>query len=87
MRKKHESQGKRRVKMLEKEYVRTTPAETVTKCTEAHMKAVEKWPYGRMTDYWTDQEGNLCIRYMTGKWFHYIIDSTGAVHWWQEDKK
>lgn len=68
--------------MPKKEYERNIPTETVTKCIKAHKKAFEKWPYGRMADSWTDENGNLCISYMTGKWFHYKIDSTGAVQWW-----
>ena len=67
---------------MQKEYEKSISDETVTKCTEAHKESFEKWPYGRMADYWTDENGNLCISYMTGKWFHYKIDSTGSVQWW-----
>lgn len=68
--------------MSKKEYERNISTETITKCTEAHKKAFEKWPYGREIETWRDENGNICVRYAAGKWFHYKIDSAGAVQWW-----
>lgn len=68
--------------MQKKEYINQPSSVNVTKCKEAHMKAFEKWPYGRVLDSWTDEHGNICIKYMTGKWFHYKITDTGEVQWW-----
>ncbi len=68
--------------MPKKEYVKSADAVNVTKCIEAHKKAYEKWPYGREIETWKDENGNIRVRYATGQWFHYSMDSTGAVQWW-----
>lgn len=53
----------------------------IRKLLETHRQAFENWTYGEPCDDWKDAEGNICIRYSTGKWFHYRITGSG-VEWW-----
>ena len=49
---------------------------------EAHKKAFEEWQEGAMMDVWRDEQGNLCIKYESGKWWHYRTSESGSVEWW-----
>ena len=52
-------------------------------CFKAHKEAFENWPYGNPVKNWTDEEGNFCIEYEGGKWYHYAVKwATGEVEWW-----
>lgn len=73
---------KKETKMCKKVFERDVDSINIAKCAEAHMKAFETWPYGRKRETWKDEDGNICIRYATGKWFHYKIDKNGTVQWW-----
>lgn len=53
----------------------------IRKLWETHRQAFENRTYGEPCDDWKDAEGNICIRYSTGKWFHYRITGSG-VEWW-----
>lgn len=65
-----------------KEYVKSTDTVNIQKCIEAHKQIFENWPYGRVIDSWTDENGNIYIQYMSGKCFRYKISDTGKVQWW-----
>ena len=47
-------------------------------CVTNHKKACESWDNGDPVKTWFDQEGNLCIEYANGKWWHY----NAAGEWW-----
>lgn len=49
---------------------------------EEHKKAFENWKEGGIDHVWLDEEGNLCIRYESKKWYHYRRKANGAVEWW-----
>lgn len=51
------------------------------KCYAAHKAAFEHWGYGGIEEIWTDGDGILCIRYTSGRWWHYAIED-GSVIWW-----
>ena len=46
-------------------------------CFEFHRGIFEKWEHGEIAESWRDAAGILCIRYQSGKWWHYATDSTG----------
>lgn len=46
-----------------------------------HKQAFGTWKEGSMKDCWRDAEGNLCICYESGKWWHYR-ENNGNVEWW-----
>lgn len=68
--------------MYKKEFERDLDSINTAKCAETHMKALKTWPYGRKREICKDVDGNICIRYATGKCFHYKIDENGTVQWW-----
>lgn len=46
--------------------------ENLTKeCQARHRESVEEWREGEPVKAWFDFEGNLCIEYESGKWWHY----------------
>lgn len=58
--------------------------ETIQKAVkymETHKKAVEKWHEGAITEFWKDIQGNLCIKYESGKWWHYRTSEDGRIEW------
>ena len=46
-----------------------------------HKTVMEQWTEGGMQDCWMDARGNLCIRYESGRWWHYK-EREGCVEWW-----
>ena len=54
---------------------------TVESAFQAHSLMFEDWPYGPASYSWTDDSGNLCIRYACGRWWHYSI-ADGCIVWW-----
>ena len=38
---------------------------------KAHMQASEDWKKGDIEKMWLDAEGNICIQYEDGNWWHY----------------
>ena len=53
--------------------------ETLTEqCYTQHKAAWENWPNGEPVKTWFDAEGNICIEYENGKWWHYNEDG----EWW-----
>lgn len=64
--------------------IQTEIVKNVLICIKAHMKAFEKWEEGRPVEYW-EEDGVLCIRYESGKWWHYKINMSmgeAYVEWW-----
>lgn len=55
-------------------------------CMEEHKKAFENWTQGNMVDCWEDEDGNTCVKYDSGNWWHYKIVSLGdnseVSEWW-----
>ncbi len=49
---------------------------------EEHKKKFETWPYGQIVECWKDENGNVCIRYEKGKWWHYKNIGTPQMEWW-----
>lgn len=53
--------------------------EQLTKtCYERHKSVWEKWENGEPVKSWFDNDGNLCIEYENGKWWHY----SELGEWW-----
>lgn len=50
-------------------------------CRE-HRRCFEDWQEGLPVDVWRDDGGRLCIRYESGKWWHYRKREDGSVEWW-----
>lgn len=40
-------------------------------CYENHKSAWECWNNGEPVKIWWDADGNLCIEYESGEWYHY----------------
>lgn len=38
---------------------------------ESHKKAFETWKEGEIAKVWIDGQGNICIEYESGGWWHY----------------
>lgn len=43
----------------------------VIQAYQTHKSYFENWYYGKPVESWRDKDGNLCIRYQSGRWFHY----------------
>lgn len=39
--------------------------------TQKHAAACEQWHEGEPTKVWHDDDGNLCVEYESGRWWHY----------------
>lgn len=47
-----------------------------------HRAAYGKWNNGEIDKSWTDENNVLCIRYTSGKWWHYDKNKDGDWIWW-----
>lgn len=46
-----------------------------------HRQVCESWDEGFIAEYW-QEDGCLCVRYESGKWWHYKdIDSSEFTYW------
>lgn len=52
----------------------------ITNYVVAHQQACECWEHGDMVESWIDENGDICIRYEDGKWWHYRI-SGKEIEW------
>ena len=43
-----------------------------------HKQAFEAWQEGDIDKVWIDADGNLCIQYQSGRWWHY----NDLGEWW-----
>lgn len=55
---------------------------TATQFYNFHRSLFDNWEYGEIKKVWTDAAGNTCIKYSSGKWWHYNVDSKGNVIFW-----
>lgn len=37
---------------------------------------------GKIKKTWIDENGNTCIMYQSGKWWHYNVDQKGNIIFW-----
>lgn len=47
-------------------------------CSMKHKQAFEEWREGDIEKVWLDGQGNLCIEYQSGNWWHY----NDKGEWW-----
>ena len=41
------------------------------------------WEFGEPETVWIDEDSvALCIKYTSGKWFHYRLTPDGCAEWW-----
>lgn len=45
---------------------------------ERHKAAFENWKEGSIKKVWIDGDGNICIEYESGNWWHYNEEG----EWW-----
>lgn len=53
----------------------------IDRCINTHRNAFEEWTDGEPVETWTDENGILCIKYKSGKWWHYR-EKKGSIEWW-----
>lgn len=53
----------------------------INECVSAHKNAFENWNEGAVFKTWVE-DGVLCIKYESGKWWHYRKDEKGNIEWW-----
>lgn len=46
-----------------------------------HKSHFEHWNEGAPTEYWLDENNNMCIRYESGHWWHYRWRGDELI-WW-----
>lgn len=63
-------------------YKRSDYREFMERCIKAHMEAFEDWPYGAVERFFEDEDGNFCIRYQGGMYWHYRETGKGDIEWW-----
>ena len=51
-------------------------------CVAEHMAAFEAWPYGDVKKVEMDKDGDLCIHYTGGMYWHYRKSRDGDIEWW-----
>lgn len=61
--------------------VRSEMEQRMIECAEAHHKACETWTHGEPTRVWYDSQGNICIDYEDGNYWHYR-DVPDGKEWW-----
>lgn len=49
-----------------------------TEYYQCHKKAFENWQEGEIEKVWIDGQGNMCIEYASGNWWHY----NDKGEWW-----
>lgn len=47
-----------------------------------HKSIFDTWEHGEIMETWTDLDGNTCIRYDSGAWWHYKTDRKGNIIFW-----
>ena len=46
-----------------------------------HKKACEGWTHGEVEKAWLDDDGNICVQYEDGCWWHYRETEESLVRW------
>lgn len=49
---------------------------------ERHMSFIKDWPHGKPVKAWFDKDGNICVEYESGKWWHYKYLDLPFPIWW-----
>lgn len=44
-----------------------------------HRSQFDTWEHGEIKKTWIDENGNICIMYQSGKWWHYNVDKKGKI--------
>lgn len=57
-------------------------AEAAERAWLIHKSQCEKWQEGRPKETWEDNSGCLCVRYESGRWWHYRQNGSGGLEWW-----
>lgn len=47
-----------------------------------HRSLFDTWEHGEIKKTWIDENGNVCIMYQSGKWWHYNVDKKGNIIFW-----
>ena len=47
-----------------------------------HKEFVEEWKEGGVSEAWIDENNNLCVRYESGRWWHYKDLDLPFPTWW-----
>lgn len=48
---------------------------------QEHIAACEDWAHGEVETAWLDDDGNTCVQYKDGSWWHYKETPEG-LQWW-----
>lgn len=48
---------------------------------EFHKSVFEAWHHGEIVEIWIDEEGNTCILYSDGSWYHYRSENSEVIFW------
>lgn len=60
-----------------------TVEEKAMRCMNEHKKAFEAWTEGNIVKCWEEENGAICVRYESGKFWHYKHNVvSGALEWW-----
>ena len=51
------------------------------RCADTHSLSVEEWTEGEPVKGWQDVDGNICVEYASGAWWHYKWTPEG-LQWW-----
>lgn len=51
-----------------------------------HRSQFDTWEHGEIKKTWIDENGNTCIMYQSGKWWHYNVDKKGNIIFWQKKR-
>lgn len=43
----------------------------VDETVKKHRETIENWTDGTPVRSWVDEDGNLCVEYESGRWWHY----------------
>lgn len=58
--------------------VRKSMERLTAECFSRHKQAFDDWREGEPVKAWFDSDGNICVEYQSGNWWHY--NATGE--WW-----
>ena len=49
---------------------------------QKHSEALGCWNEGKPKEVWKDEQGNLCVKYVSCRWWHYKGLHTSNPTWW-----
>ena len=65
------------------EIEKTMMKQNATAFYNMHKKGCEQWEFGEPETVWIDEDSvALCIKYTSGKRFHYRLTPDGCAEWW-----